>query len=259
MTNSVRWGVFVILPSVLFFALSLNSKFKNTLVRIFAKNSEHNNNYANNTSINDLTSDTLNRKTTIITICFFSIIPLLIFFQKDFTYKYFDTFHEGVEMTPAYNFINGKGIWSGTLFVRGAFQDLFTAVLGWKIFNVVSIGAYRVIVEITKLLIPLGLSLLFYSIWKNLKNKHFSALAIQFMIFFYLYSMRIQNFDRRAGHFYSYRCDVPRGQLRKKNPIFRHRAIFRYLFFLQPGYRNLFHGAVGHISFNSYDIQNAYS
>ena len=201
MTNSVRWGVFVILPSVLFFILSLNSKFKNTLIRIFAKNSGHNDNYANNTNKNDLASDALNRKITIIVICLFSIIPLLIFFQKDFTYKYFDTFHEGVEMTPAYNFINGKGIWSGTLFVRGAFQDLFTAVLGWKIFNIVSIGAYRVIVEITKLLIPLGLSLLFYSIWKNLKNKHFSALAIQFMIFFYLYSMRIQNFDRRAGPF----------------------------------------------------------
>jgi hypothetical protein len=125
----------------------------------------------------------------------------LIFFQKDFTYKYFDTFHEGVEITPAYNFINGKGIWSGTLFVRGAFQDLFTAVLGWKIFNVVSIGAYRIVVEVTKLLIPLGLGLLFYAIWKNFKNKYLATLAVQFMMFFYLYSMRIQNFDRRAGPF----------------------------------------------------------
>lgn len=184
-TNSIRWAVFTVLPSTLFLSLMFIPKFKESLMGLFKNQSERNNNTRWNTIISYLT------------ITLLVVIPIFIFLQKDLTVKYFDVFHEGVELTPAFNYIQGKGIWSGTLFVRGAFHDLFTAIFGWILFSTNSIGAYRLAVEIASLLVPISFAVFIFSIWSSFENKSKSALIVQSILFLYLFTEKIQNFDRR--------------------------------------------------------------
>ncbi len=193
LVNCIRWGIFVLMPSIIFSLLLFLPVLKNIILGVFTKNTSD---YC--ARFFERPSNCLGGKTIIFfVLILLFIVPCIVFIQKDFTTEYFDVFHEGVELTPAINFINGKGVWTGTLFVRGAFNDLFTAVLGWKLFGVISIGAYRVVVDLLKLLIPLTLAALLYAIWKCVKNKFLASLVIQSTLFFYLYSQRIQNFDRR--------------------------------------------------------------
>lgn len=189
LTNSIRWMTFTVLPSIIFLTLTFLSKFKKSLINFFNNNPE-------DSGENSIKLHKFNFL-TIVLIALIPIIQIFIFLQKDLTVEYFDVFHEGVELTPAFNYLQGKGIWSGTLFVRGAFQDLFTAIVGWKIFGVNSIGSYRIIINIANLLIPTGLSALLFAVWHSLENKHKGIIIIQSMLFFYLYSAKIQYFDRR--------------------------------------------------------------
>ncbi len=185
-TNSIRWAVFTVLPSLLFLSLMFLPKFKKYVVDMFKNQSEeiHNN-------------PRWYKIIFYLTLTLLAVIPIFSFLQKDLTVEYFDVFHEGVELTPAFNYIKDKRVWSGTLFVRGAFHDLFTAVVGWKIFGINSIGSYRLMVNIASLLIPLSLAVLLFSVWHSFENKFKGTLTVQSILFFYLYSSKIQYFDRR--------------------------------------------------------------
>lgn len=188
LNDSLRWGISVVLPSLLFFILSRNSKIRKFIQKHIKQDTETDRN---------LHKFIIYDKATIVTLALFLILPIAIFLQKDFTTQYFDDFHEGGEITPAYNYINNKGIWLDTLFVRGAFQDLFTAYTSWKVFGTVSIGSYRIGVEISRIITIIGLTTLIFTIWKMINNKLYSALTTQTVISFYLLSTRIQNIDRR--------------------------------------------------------------
>lgn len=54
-----------------------------------------------------------------------------------------DIFHEGEMLTPAINFLHGRGIYKGSFFIHGAFYDCLTAILSWNFFEVQTIGALR--------------------------------------------------------------------------------------------------------------------
>jgi len=189
LTNSIRWGVFTVIPSLIFLLLLSLPKFKQSLIKTIDNKPES----ADETSKQSEKFNYL----TLILIILIPIINIFLFIQKDLTVEFFDVFHEGVELTPAFNYLQGKGIWSGTLFVRGAFHDLFTAVVGWKIFRVNSIGSYRIMLDIATLFISISLSILLFVVWHSFKNKFKANLIVQSMLFFYLYSEKIQNFDRR--------------------------------------------------------------
>ncbi|MFZ2663850.1 MAG: hypothetical protein WAX66_00595, partial [Patescibacteria group bacterium] len=196
--NYIRFIIFVLMP-VLVFALSLLvPSVKKLVLNVFSslgKDTES----SNANGVNQAKASFLSEKFLIITLSLLVLFPCLVFAQEDFTTSGFDIFHEGEQITPAFNHINGKGTWSGTLFVHGAFYDMFTAVLGWKLFGVNSIGAYRITVELLKILVPVGLALLLFAIWRSFKDKtkDTSSLLVQTILFFYLVSLRIQNFDRR--------------------------------------------------------------
>jgi hypothetical protein len=68
----------------------------------------------------------------------------LLFFTQPFLPTQLHVFHEGEALTPAYKWLIGKGAWTGSLIVHGGGNDIFSTVLGWKLFGVVSIGAARV-------------------------------------------------------------------------------------------------------------------
>ena len=194
LVNTIRWGLFVLMPSLIFFLLSYIPFVRRIISSVFIKFLPA---LTQTAAIKTVFNKLPLSHFTKISLFLLLIIPCLMFVQKDFSTANFDVFHEGEGITPAFNYIKGNGIWSGNLFVHGAFHDLFTAVLGWKIFGIVSIGAYRVMGELAKLLVPISLAFLLYAICASLKNKYLRALVIQAMLFFYLSSLSIQNFDRR--------------------------------------------------------------
>ena len=54
------------------------------------------------------------------------------FLSMSYPLNEIDFFHEGERLSPAKNYLlNGK-IWSGSLFIHGAFIDLFEPIIGWK-------------------------------------------------------------------------------------------------------------------------------
>lgn len=186
LNNTIRWAVFTIFPSAMFLLFLIFPKFKKFLLSGFTSSLD---------SINEVPKWCKN--IIYLTLLAVILIPILSFLQKEFIVEYFDVFHEGVELSPAFNYLQGKGIWSGTLFVRGAFHDLFTAFLGWKIFGFNTIGAYRIMVDILRLFVFVGLGFLLFAVWKSIADKYKSLIIVQLMLLFYLFSTRIQNFDRR--------------------------------------------------------------
>lgn len=192
--NYLRWGVVVTLPSVIFFLYYLLYLKKiSPSPRMFAISSSK----VKPPKVNNI----LNKNYLNISFAIFLTLLIANFLSKDWSTSAFDMFHEGEQITPAYNYINGKGLWSGTLFVHGLIYDVLTAFLGWKIFGVESIGSYRFALEVLKLTKDIGLLFLFYKLacflFDEIKNRIDSLLILSFIIFSYIFTLRIQNLDRR--------------------------------------------------------------
>ncbi len=179
--NLLRWVVFVIFPSVVF--LIFYSIFGKSL---FIKNPVNNE------------SRSLGKYIAAV-IVLMVLVPCLVFVGKDLTTANFDIFHEGEQITPALNYLTSGGIWNRTLFVHGALYDVFTAFIGWKLFGVNSIGAYRMALDLFKLLVPFSLVLVLLSVWHVMKKTQIAGLAVILMALFYLGTWRIQNIDRREA------------------------------------------------------------
>lgn len=174
LNNLVRFILFVSLPSIFFYFLLKTKKHEIPLVS------------------KELKSQRPIKYLFLIMVS----LNIILFFNQDFSTDSFDYFHEGLEMLPALNYQVNGGIWSSTLFVRGAFVDLFTAYLGWEIFNT-SIGAYRYIVSINNLLVELSFIFLIYTIWLNIKKFQFGYFFPVISFISYLVTSNIQNLDRR--------------------------------------------------------------
>jgi len=115
-----------------------------------------------------------------------------------------DFFHEGERLGPAKNFlINGK-IWSGSLFIHGAFTDLFGPVAGWKIFGKETIGAYRLFLLILTFFTKLVLLILTFKISKLIKSDENTKI-----VYFALISITILQLTEyafgNAGRYINYR------------------------------------------------------
>ena len=59
-----------------------------------------------------------------------------------------DFFHEGERLGPAKSYLQNGKIWSGAFFVHGAFTDVFSPVIAWKIFGNETIGSHRLFIYI---------------------------------------------------------------------------------------------------------------
>ena len=75
--------------------------------------------------------------------CLFAISSVCLFFAQPFDTSPLDFFHEGENLVPALNWVNGAGAWSASFVIHGAFSDIFRTVMAWKILGCVSIGAER--------------------------------------------------------------------------------------------------------------------
>jgi hypothetical protein len=64
-----------------------------------------------------------------------------------------DFFHAGEWLTPGFNYAEGHGLWTASLFIHGAFFDAVGTVAAWNLFGVRTIGAVDVFNQLLMLLV----------------------------------------------------------------------------------------------------------
>jgi hypothetical protein len=64
-----------------------------------------------------------------------------------------DFFHTGEWLTPGWNLAEGQGLWTGSLFIHGAFFDAVGTVLAWELFGQRTIGAGEVLHDLLHVLV----------------------------------------------------------------------------------------------------------
>jgi len=75
-----------------------------------------------------------------------------------------DFFHAGESLTPAFNYLRDKGVWTGSYFVHGAFYDVFSTVWLWRFFGLESVGAYYVSLHFGGSLTGAGIAFFVYAL-----------------------------------------------------------------------------------------------
>ena len=129
----------------------------------------------------DLYKKNNNLKT--ILIIFFLIITIN-YFSTDLISNTVDYFHEGITLSAALNYKMTGLYWEGAYLSNSLFSDILSAIIPWKIFDIVSIGSYRVfhfflkyITEIFLILFIYKLSFV-YDYKKNTQNIFFIVMAL---------------------------------------------------------------------------------
>ncbi len=68
-----------------------------------------------------------------------------------------DPFHDGDSLAPAFNGSFHGRLWTANVLTRGAFHDALLPRLGWHLFGVQSIGAFKAMFYLIEGLVPFGL------------------------------------------------------------------------------------------------------
>lgn len=121
-------------------------------------------------------------------VIFFSVSGIFYWLSMDFYYFPMDIFHEGESLTPAWKYLQTGELWKGSFFIHGVLYDPFLSILGWKIFDQVSIGAYRIFTLFMSHIVILPLALLFYTTAKSINRSSSilkTMLLVQAFIFIY--------------------------------------------------------------------------
>jgi len=124
--------------------------------------------------------DSLESSSIKLIIFFISIYLFVDFFSYNPNYLFYDPLHDGDNLTPAQNFEFTKKIWSSSYAIHGASNSIY-GYLGWKIFNIKSIGALRFFYILLLFLIKILTIVLAFQITKltNLnKNNRISFFLI---------------------------------------------------------------------------------
>lgn len=110
-------------------------------------------------------------------------------------------FHEGEWLGPAWKWTEHHQIWTGSFFAHGAFYDVLSSALSWKIFGIVSIGASRIFTLFLEKIIFLCVFGMLTAICKLTFSKeklHNAALALLVMGSYFILSYQDwHNFERR--------------------------------------------------------------
>ncbi|MCW5889137.1 MAG: hypothetical protein KIT14_01155 [bacterium] len=84
--------------------------------------------------------------------------------SRPFAVQPLDFFHTGEWLTPGWNFAEGRGLWTGSLFIHGAFFDAVGTTLAWDLFGARTIGAVQAFNEGLSLLIAPSLGVVFVAL-----------------------------------------------------------------------------------------------
>lgn len=85
----------------------------------------------------------------------------LVVLSRPHAVEHVDFFHDGEWLTPGWNLAAGRGLWTASLFIHGAFFDAVGTVLAWDLFGQRTIGAVRVLHDLLTLLVSPALAVVF--------------------------------------------------------------------------------------------------
>lgn len=122
-------------------------------------------------------------------VCFFFLI-IIFFVSREFNNNLIDLFHEGQALSGALNLKLNSQLWSGSFIITSLFVDILNANIAWNLFEIKSLSAYRLYIEILNLITLLIILIFVFNLTngtnlnKNLKTIFF--ILVCFFIFFQL-------------------------------------------------------------------------
>jgi len=133
-------------------------------------------------------------------ILYWGLVPAAAFFTASFQTGALDNFHEGESLTPAFNYLATKGLWTKSFFVHGLFWDPLGTFSTWKAMGTVSIGAERLLGLIIEAGLPFFIGLMIVSLSLAIRKElgdWGAALGGFFVLYGYLASRYVQYLNPR--------------------------------------------------------------
>jgi len=93
---------------------------------------------------NKLIDEQKDNKALVSILVFFFLIITLNYLSIDLISNSVDYFHEGLTLSSALNYYKTGLLWDGAYLSNSLLSDILSAVIPWKIFEIVSIGSYKI-------------------------------------------------------------------------------------------------------------------
>jgi len=128
--DTLRFLLYVFVPLIFFFTYNFIIKYK----EIFA--------YKNFLKIKKIYKDDYNGYLKIFLFLFISVF--ISYLSIDLPIHKLDIFHDGQLLTGAINYFEKGTFWDGSYLNTGLFYDQISTILAFKLFNIASVGSYRI-------------------------------------------------------------------------------------------------------------------
>ena len=147
-------------------------------------------------------------KNNLLVLCFlsFSALILLDFLSVNLPLHKIDTFHEGQWLTPGINYLKKGGYWIDSYITIGFFHEILNVLIGFKIFDVFSIGSSRFSILLSILVFKFLLIIFIYKL--TVIQKLTENFKILFFVIISLIALSMTSFSFYNSDILHYR-DLP--------------------------------------------------
>ena len=147
-------------------------------------------------------------KNNLLVLCFlsFSALILLDFLSVNLPLHTIDTLHEGQWLTPGINYLKKGGYWIDSYITIGFFHEILNVLIGFKIFDVFSIGSSRFSILLSILVFKFLLIIFIYKL--TVIQKLTENFKILFFVLISLIALSMTSFSFYNSDILHYR-DLP--------------------------------------------------
>jgi len=147
-------------------------------------------------------------KNNLLVLCFlsFSALILLDFLSVNLPLHTIDTLHEGQWLTPGINYLKKGGYWIDSYITIGFFHEILNVLIGFKIFDIFSIGSSRFSILLSILVFKFLLIIFIYKL--TVIQKLTENFKILFFVLISLIALSMTSFSFGRGGILHYR-DLP--------------------------------------------------
>ena len=147
-------------------------------------------------------------KNNLLVLCFlsFSALILLDFLSVNLPLHTIDTLHEGQWLTPGINYLKKGGYWIDSYITIGFFHEILNVLIGFKIFDIFSIGSSRFSILLSILVFKFLLIIFIYKL--TVIQKLTENFKILFFVIISLIALSMTSFSFSNSGILHYR-DLP--------------------------------------------------
>ena len=147
-------------------------------------------------------------KNNLLVLCFlsFSALILLDFLSVNLPLHTIDTLHEGQWLTPGINYLKKGGYWIDSYITIGFFHEILNVLIGFKIFDIFSIGSSRFSILLSILVFKFILIIFIYKL--TVMQKLTENFKILFFVLISLIALSMTSFSFYNSGILHYR-DLP--------------------------------------------------